>query len=76
MRFGSIRAFLKFIQLLESIGYHTQCSLYDIEEYIKALPDYISNYQVTITIDEEDCVMIFERNKQHPLHISLTRRPL
>lgn len=76
MRFGSIRAFLKFIQMLEGIGYNAQCPLYNIEECIKSLPDYISNYQVIITLDEEDCVITFERNKQYPLNVSLTRRPL
>lgn len=49
MRFGSIRAFLKFIKMLEGVGYTCQHPLYDIEEGIKRLPDFISKYKVIIT---------------------------
>lgn len=45
MRFGSIRAFLNFIIWLEGIGYKRLSPLYDIEEGLKHLPHYISNYQ-------------------------------
>ncbi len=57
MRFGSIRAFLMFLVMLEGVGYECQHPLFDIEEGLKALPYYISKYQVTIT-PLGDCLMI------------------
>ena len=59
MRFGSIKAFLKFLTLLEGMGYSCLSPLYNIEIELKALPGFISQYH---------CDMI---PMTHGVHIAL-----
>lgn len=64
MRFGSIRAFLIFVQMLEGVGYNCQHPLYDIEEGLKRLPDYISKYQAEVLPQDTQLLLLLKRNNE------------
>lgn len=75
MRFGSIKAFLEFIQLLEGMGLKALYPLYEIEQQLKRLPDYVSMYSCLLVKGDNFLTIELVRNKEAWYSITLGDRP-
>lgn len=73
MRFGSIRAFLSFLQALQGMGLTISYPFYEIEEGLRRLPDYISNYNCIIMWYGNFLNIQFVRNKSCYYSLSMKK---
>ena len=71
MRFGSIKAFLNFLTLLEGMGYSCLSPLYDIEKELKALPGFISQFHCDMLPMTHGVQIALYKHKQIVWYVTL-----
>ena len=71
MRFTSLGGLMRFILFLQGLGFKYPGSLYDLHMRLKALPFYISAFQVDFRIQNDNFYIMLEREGRTAFTIEL-----
>lgn len=71
MRFTSLGGLMRFILFLQGLGFKYPGSLYDLHMRLKALPFYISAFQVDFRVQNDNFYIMLEREGRTACTIEL-----